>query len=177
MNGLLKKLFLLTLIVLLVSCSDTGKTPATDSPNGNFSTEMLTVPDAGGNKVRGQVLYLPVYSNIPCLDQKMFSLSAFIAIHNTDLNKTITVTKVFYFNNDGVLVKDFLKSPQTLAPLATTHFFVPESDQSGTGANFIVEWTANAAVTEPLVESVMVSCRTNYGISFSSRGKVIREMR
>ncbi len=177
MKRLLKIFFLLAVIVHLVSCSEAGKTPVNDSPIGSFNPEMLTVPDTGAGKIRGQVLYLPVYSNIPCLDQKMFNLSAFLAIHNTDLSKTITVTKVFYFNNDGVLVRNFLQSPQALAPLATTHFFVPESDQSGTGANFIVEWTANAAVTEPLVESVMASCRTNYGISFSSRGRVIREMR
>ena len=52
---------------------------------------------------------------------------------------------------------------------------VPRTDQSGTGANFLVEWISEKPVTEPLVESVMKDLGGNLGLSFLSHGKVIRE--
>jgi hypothetical protein len=126
--------------------------------------------------LRGQVLYIPVYSKIPYYSEsKFYSLSAFITIHNTDFYHLITVSKVLFFNNEGKLVRQFINQPVTLAPLAATHFFVPEADTSGTGANFIIEWTSETPVTEPLIESVMTGLRNNQGVTFSSSGRVIRE--
>jgi len=143
-----------------------------------FSVDHLTIKDSDVNKVKGQVLYVPIYSNIPCRDnRRLFDLSAFLAIHNTDVKNSIRVTRVLYFDNDGKLVKEFTTQERILGPLGATTFFIPKSDQSGTGANFLIEWISDVAVTEPLVESVMVNCETNYGLSFLSKGKVIREMK
>ena len=172
-----KMVALLFVIITLGACS--GK----DTPSGewktskSFNPEVLKVADTGVNKVRGQVLYVPIYSNIPDQKNKKFDLSAFIVIHNTDLKIPIKITKVFYFNNDGALVKEFVSSEQPLAPLGATNFYIPQSDQSGTGANFLVEWLADSPVNEPLVESVMVNIEGNRAVSFLSKGKVIREIR
>ncbi|MFA6999847.1 MAG: DUF3124 domain-containing protein [Candidatus Paceibacterota bacterium] len=154
-----------------------------EAPSGNhksdltFNPEVFKVADTGINKVKGQVLYVPIYSNIPDKDKKQFDLSAFIAIHNTDLKTPIKITKVLYFNNDGELVKEFLAAERSLSPLGATNFYIPQSDQSGTGANFLIEWIADLPVSEPLIESVMLNIEGNRGISFLSRGKVIREIR
>jgi len=40
-----------------------------------------------------------------------------------------------------------------------------------------VEWMADTPVSEPLIESVMLNLEGNRGISFLSKGKVIREIR
>lgn len=165
------------LLTVLSSCSGEDKKQITRTADITFSSDLLTLPDVGVEKVRGQVLYMPVYSNIPCKDKDFFDLSAFIAIHNTDMSQPIKITKVLYLDNDGKPVKDFINKELSLSPLAATNFFIPKSDKSGTGANFIVEWVSDAPVTEPLIESVMVSCETNYGISFLSKGKVIREVK
>ena len=129
-------------------------------------------------KLRGQVLYIPAYSNVPYHKQsKRFDLSAFVAIHNTDLNHPIRITKVLFFNNDGKLVANYLPKPVSLQPLGSTNYFIPEKDQSGTGANFLVEWISDIPVNEPLIESVMLGLTHGQGVSFSSTGKVIREMK
>jgi hypothetical protein len=47
-------------------------------------------------------------------------------------------------------------------------------DQGGSGANFIVEWTAATTVSEPVVEAVMISAQAGQGISFLSPGRVIK---
>jgi hypothetical protein len=50
--------------------------------------------------------------------------------------------------------------------------FVPaENTRAGTGANFIVEWTADGRITDPLIEAVMVGTLGAQGFSFTSRGK------
>ncbi len=165
-------------MVIITSCQESGKPPGAAGTAGVFDAGRLTIKDADSvRKVKGQVLYVPVYSNLPCKMETTVDLSALIAIHNTDLQRPIRVAKVLYFDNDGKLVSDFVSSDIVLGPLAATHFRVPRRDRSGTGANFLVEWLADGPVTEPVVESVMIDCDTCSGLSFPSRGRVIREIR
>lgn len=176
----LKKLLLsIFSIAYLVACSGGGEVPPVEKKAATtFKADILTIKEYGNAKrVRGQVLYVPIYSNIPCRGTKLlYDLSAFIAVHNTDLHGSIRVTKVLFFDNDGKLVNDFLKSESTLGPMGAMNFHIPRQDKSGTGANFLVEWRSENPVSEPLVESVMLDCETHKGMSFVSRGKVIREV-
>lgn len=140
--------------------------------------KLLIKEDHNTKKVHGQVLYLPTYSNIPNPEMGgMYDISAFIAIHNTDFGNTIRITKVLFFDNDGKLISDYLQQDTVLHPLGTASYYLPTSDQSGTGANFIVEWIADSLVTEPLIESVMVGFTSGQGVSFISTGRIIREMK
>jgi hypothetical protein len=55
------------------------------------------------------------------------------------------------------------------------HYIVPESEsKGGVGAKFLVEWEANQAVVEPVLESVMIGTKLQQGISFVSIGRVIK---
>lgn len=128
--------------------------------------------------IHGQVLYLPIYSTIPYHQGKEFTdLSAFLVIHNTDFYNTVKITKVQHIDNDGKLVKDYNINEILLNPLSAKSFFVPSSDKSGIGANFILEWVSDSLVTEPLVESVIVGLTSGQGTSFISSGKVLREIK
>jgi hypothetical protein len=108
---------------------------------------------------------------------KMFDMSAFVAIHNTDFIYSIRINKVLFFDTEGKLISNYLERDTLLKPLATISYYVPTSDQSGTGANFILEWVADTLVTEPLIESVMVGFTSGQGVSFISTGKIIRELK
>ena len=165
---------LLLLIIPFASC-DTHQRKA--PPAVVFHAESLTVPEGNVKKVRGQVLYVPIYSNLPYMEKKKYDVSAFLAVHNTDLTNQIKITKVIFFNTDGKVVKEFLSDARHLAPLATDIFTVAQEDQSGTGANFIIEWISDSPVTEPLIESVMTNLTGTAGLSFLSHGKIIRELR
>ena len=165
--------------ILILSCitaCTTEEAKVTQvASESSFDSSVLTVKLADLRKVRGQVLYVPIYSNLPRGDKKMFDVSAFIAIHNTDLDHRIRITKVLYFNNEGRLVKDFTPPNLRLEPLGATNFFIPQSDQSGTGANFLVEWVSEMPVCAPLIESIMMNLETHYAFAFQSRGYAIRE--
>lgn len=170
-------ILILLLAITFISCKNQESITENNSPPISISPETLKIPDTGGRKVKGQVLYMPVYSNIPHLKKQDYDLSAFLAIHNTDLIHQIKITKVDYFDTNGKLIKNFISSDQQIQPLATKIFPISKENQSGAGANFLVEWIADQPVNEPLIESVMKDLSGNKGISFLSQGRIIREIK
>lgn len=164
-------------LISLLACTE--KEHKSSAPHAKFDVNTLLGQESNSvKKVRGQVLYLPIYSNIPYFKQgRKYDLSAFVAIHNTDFNRSMKITKVMFFDNEGKLVSNYLNKDTVLQPLAAVNFFVPEKDQSGTGANFIVEWASDSLINEPLIESVMIGLTNGRGLSFLSTGKVLRELK
>jgi len=170
-------ILILLLAVTFISCKNQESRTENGSLPISVNPETLKIPDTGGKKIKGQVLYMPIYSNIPHMEKQNYNLSAFLAVHNTDLKHQIKITKVDFFNTDGILVKSFISSDQQINPLATVIFTIPKEDQSGTGANFLVEWIADQPVNEPLIESIMKDLTGNKGLSFLSQGRIIREIK
>lgn len=140
-----------------------------------FSPDIFKVKGENGVlRAKGQVLYLPVYSDIPFGEKNLsYALEGVLSIHNTDLHKSISLTQVLYFHNDGYLVKNYLPKPIVLLPLETKHFNIPEADSCGPGANFLVEWLCDTLVNVPLTETIMFSFNKGQGVSFSNRGTVL----
>jgi hypothetical protein len=124
---------------------------------------------------KGQTVYVPVYSHIYSGDrERPFYLATTLSIRNTDRSNAITLTAVDYYNSEGEFLKHYLEKEILLKAMATKRYVVPESDKSGgSGAKFIIRWTSDQAVAEPLIESVMISTKTQQGISFTSRGIVL----
>ena len=139
---------------------------------------MTALPAAAGDavlRVQGQTLYVPVYSHIYSGDREHpFYLAATLSIRNTDVAHGLTLTSVDYYDSAGNLLRHYVDAPVTLGPLASARYVVGERDKAGgSGANFIVTWSADAPVTVPIVESVMIGTQTQQGISFTSRAQVI----
>ena len=124
---------------------------------------------------KGQTVYVPVYSHIYSGDrERPFYLAATVSIRNTDRTNAITVTVVDYYNSEGKFLKHYIKKEIFLNAMATKRYVVPESDKSGgSGAKFIITWKSDQLVAEPLIETVMISTKTQQGISFTSRGRVL----
>jgi hypothetical protein len=127
----------------------------------------------------GQTVYVPIYSHIYSgVKGRPFDLAATLSIRNTNLKHPITVLAVKYYDSDGKLVKDYLKEPTQLNALVSTRYIITEGDKTGgSGANFIVVWTSERNVNPPIIEAVMIGTHSGQGISFLSRGQVIREDR
>ena len=127
--------------------------------------------------VKGQTIYAPAYSHIYHGDkERPLDLAVTLSIRNTDPVHAIDLVTVDYFDTDGKKVRSYLGSEMKLGPMSSTRYVIPESDSSGgSGANFIVRWKSSEKVSEPIVETIMISTRTQQGISFTSRGQVIRE--
>ncbi|MFO7883943.1 MAG: DUF3124 domain-containing protein [Desulfobacteraceae bacterium] len=125
----------------------------------------------------GQTVYVPAYSHIYIGDrERAFLLAVTLSIRNTDSANPIVVEKVSYYSSDGKLLEEYIDRPVTVENLSAMRFIVRESDKSGgSGASFIVEWRAEKSVTTPVIETIMIGAQTQQGISFTSRGQVIRE--
>ena len=126
----------------------------------------------------GQTVYVPVYSHIFAEDRyrdRPFLLTATLSVRNTDPERPFTLQRVDYYDSEGALLQRYLEAPITLAPLASTHYIVPESEaKGGAGAKFLIEWQAPAAVSEPIIEAVMIGTKLQQGISFISTGRAIK---
>ncbi len=126
----------------------------------------------------GQTVYVPVYSHIFADDRyrdRPFLLTATLSVRNTDPERPFTLQRVDYYDSEGALLQRYLEAPVTLAPLASTHYIVPESEaKGGAGAKFLIEWQAPAAVNEPIIEAVMIGTKLQQGISFISTGRAIK---
>lgn len=129
-------------------------------------------------RLKGQTVYAPAYSHIYHGDRAApFYLAVTLSIRNTDPSHDITILAVDYFDTDGKLLKNYLEREIKLKPMGSAEYIIKESERAGgAGANFIVRWKADAKVTVPIVETVMISTATQQGISFTSRGQAIEEL-
>lgn len=125
--------------------------------------------------VVGQVIYVPIYSEIYDLGpERPFQLTATLSLRNTDPNQAIVIEAVDYYDSAGTLIQAYLAQPMQLNPLTSTAVVVDQRDTTGgTGANFLVRWGASAAASPPVVEAVMISTASQQGVSFISPGRVI----
>ncbi len=141
---------------------------------------MCAVTGLAGSGVElstGQTVYVPIYSHIYAGPKsRPINLAATFSIRNTDPEHWISVESVQYHRSDGKLIKDYLTKPMRLAPLSADRFIVKEADTTGgSGANFIVIWKADTQVSAPIMQGVMVSTRSQLGISFVTQGRAVRE--
>lgn len=171
------RVYLAIVLILLTSCQSFNSPQAQTNINKTSSSAKVVTLDKNFKTVRGQTIYVPVYSEIYHHNrQEIFYLAATLSIRNTDLNNPIIITSVRYYDTNGKLVKQYLANPIQLDALASTDFFVTRDDNSGgVGANFIVEWVAATEISEPIVEAVMIGTDFQQGISFISPGKVIKD--
>jgi hypothetical protein len=146
-----------------------------DGPRPEAMTVELGSPELAA--AAGQTIYVPAYSAVATADNaRLYQLAITLSIRNTDRRLPIVVTAVKYHHQDGRLVRDFLKTPLRLAPLAALEFYLREGDTSGgNSSSFLVEWVGGPAASVPVVESVMVGTAGNQGISFTCPGRVVAD--
>lgn len=123
----------------------------------------------------GQTIYVPAYSHIFAGDhEKPFLLTVTLSIRNIDPQHQIKIIIVDYYETQGKLLNKYLDEPVILKPLESLRYVIPEKDKrGGSGANFIVEWKSDKSVNPPIVESIMIGTKSQQGVSFISRGRVI----
>ena len=136
--------------------------------NAAYADELATLS-------AGQTVYVPAYSHIYIGNrEKPFLLTVTLHVRNVDPKNTITLRSVDYYDSNGNLLKKYLPKPLMLRPLSSSRHVVPRNEkQGGSGAGFMVAWTAEKAVNPPIVETVMIGAESQQGISFTSRGQVI----
>lgn len=124
----------------------------------------------------GQTIYVPAYSSIYASDKNhAFNLAVTLSVRNTDGKLPIVITEVRYHDRDGKLVRDFLKKPLRIGPLASLEFFIEEKQSEGASTGFVVEWVSDQAVAEPVAEALMMHTGGSQGVSFLCPGRVVSD--
>lgn len=161
----------LLVLSLLTSCAGSDAPPPTPVPV-TPAVDSMTTPI---RVATGQSVYVPVYSHIYVGDEtRTFDLTVTLSVRNTDANRPITLAGVRYFDTAGTLLHVYVDQPVPLGPLGSVEYVVREADtRGGAGANFLVDWTAEEEVTEPVIEAIMIGAAQQQGISFISPGRVV----
>ncbi|WP_422923588.1 DUF3124 domain-containing protein [Singulisphaera sp. PoT] len=164
-------------ILLAAAASCKEPTPGQIPGNGPRSGVSEAEPLDPAKIAAGQTLYVPAYSHVlTANDARPFNLALTLSIRNTDRTHPILLTGINYFDRDGKQVRQYLKKPQRLAPMASAEIFVKEKDTSaGSSASFLVDWVAERKVSDPISEVVMIGTASTQGISFTCTGRVIAD--
>ena len=144
-------------------------------------TSLAAAQDAPPRSA-GQSLYLPIYSHLyhgdvnPRTGKPSETLvSTHVSIRNTDPALAVTIISARYYNTDGKLLREFLTKPQAIPPLGTFELYVPRSDSSGgSGANFMIDWTAERPTNPPLVEALHADIREARTLLFVTTARPIQ---
>ena len=132
----------------------------------------------------GQVVYLPIYSQIYHGDLNeqgkpiQTLLSVHVSIRNTNINKPLKLLYARYYDTDGKLLNEFVPNVVVIPPLGTHELFVPRSDISGgSGANFLISWSAGTSVNPPLIEALHADIQPARTLIFLTSGSPIHSLK
>ena len=133
----------------------------------------------------GQSLYLPVYSHLYHGEFNSRTgkpsetlVSTHVSIRNTDPKLAIRVNSARYYDTEGKLLREYLPSPKSIPPFGTHELFVPRSDSSGgSGANFVIDWSAERPANPPVVEALHADIREARTLIFVTTGQAIQASR
>ncbi len=128
----------------------------------------------------GELLYLPIYSHVWHGDldaggkpvRTLVSIS--VSIRNTDPKNAIRVLSAQYFDTGGKKIKEFVPSAIVVPPLGTHEPFIERSDDSGgSGANFLISWSAEAPASPPIVEGLHANLPAGRAIVFTTSARPV----
>lgn len=129
----------------------------------------------------GQTLYLPIYSHVyhgePGKDGKPREtlVSVHVSVRNTDPQVPIRLVPARYFDTQGKLVRAYVNSQVTIPALGTYELFIPRTDTAGgSGANFLIAWTADTPANPPIVEALHADIREARTLMFVTNGQPIK---
>lgn len=127
----------------------------------------------------GQLLYVPVYSEIYSIGHhRTERLSSTLSIRNVNPDGELYITRLEYYDTEGNILKEIKATelPIKVNSLETkNHVVALYDDRGGVGANFILEWRSSKPIIEPMVETIMISTESNWGLSFTATSKTLKE--
>jgi hypothetical protein len=121
---------------------------------------------------QGRAVYVPAYSHIYTRGGEAVQLEVTLSVRNTDARYPIRIDAVRYVDTQGNPIRELSDGSLALGPLQTASYLVEKTDmKGGSGASFIVEWSAKEEINQPIFEAVMIG--SGEGVSFTSRGVTI----
>jgi len=163
--------------VSLAACSPASTPPSPVAPGGAASRLKPMASPMPADFVPRR-MYVSVYSSIYLgleSEPLMVNLAATISVRNVSAEHPLILTHARYYDSAGRAVRDYVKEPGELGPMASVEYVVKRDDTAGgPGANFVIEWAGPKDMDEPIVEAVMIGQSGHAGFSFISTGKSIQ---
>jgi hypothetical protein len=133
---------------------------------------LIAGADIGPAAISGEI-YVPTHSSIRAGDGRTrIDLAVTLSIHNASETRPLALTRIDYFDGAGRLVQNYLAAPVLVRPFGTVEIFVAKADvRGGTGSNFLIGWSADGDIAEPVVEAVMIGDFADQSYSFVSNGR------
>lgn len=177
MSNLTKALVILFALVGFNSCENQDPNINKTGKDELESLELNHEIDKDRMKY-DDLIYIPIYSDIYISEQNQRSLLvATLSIRNTSYSDSLFISKIDYFDTQGILVRNYLDNPISLPPMATVNYVIEKEDVSGgSGANFMVELSAMDKNVRPIVQAVMIGENgNNQGFAFSTDGYSLKD--
>ncbi len=178
MNKPLTVLLIAFPLIVLVGCGDISSQEAPTSNNAAVDRPKADQPAREPTQIEqsnGHLGYVPVYSEIrTAIGTKLLGVN--VSVRNIDLEQSLILNSVRYYDNEGKLLTEYLDSPRQVAPLATVTFVVAQLDkEGGLGANFLIDWESAEPIAEPIIEAIMVGVAGTQALAFTSDGRTIED--
>ncbi len=136
-----------------------------------LSARLQTIEERLRSSADTGTVYVPAYSHVYSDGGKPFLLEVTLHVRNTDPKASLTLTRADYYDTEGKLLRRYITTPRELTPFQSDSFVVEKTDyEGGSGANFIVEWSAEGPISKPVIEAAMIGVDPNYQISFVRNG-------
>lgn len=178
----MKYFYTAVFLLIIMGCTDRQKSNSVEKPASQDTVVDSILIEQSDSFIRdtssiGQMVYVPVYSHIYQRDRtRTFNLTTTLSIRNADPYRSLTLTKVSYYDSEGNLVQQYIDSQVEIGPLASTSYVIEERDlRGGVGANFLVSWKSAEPIIPPVIEAVNISTSNTQGVSFLSVGRVLQE--
>ena len=162
---------------LVAACTPPPVPPITAAP-GSPADRLKTPSQPVPADFVPRRVYVSVYSSIYLgleSEPLMVNLAATVSVRNVSAEHPLILTHARYYDSAGRVVRDYVKEPGELGPMASVEYVVKRDDTAGgPGANFVIEWAGPKDMDEPIVEAVMIGQSGHAGFSFTSTGKSIQ---
>ena len=177
MNRVTRVLSFLVVLTAIWGCG-----PLEDELPPSVQYEAAVTPDTAGClptpelESFGRMIYVPAYSHIYHIHEgNDFQLTVTLSIRNPFPWRSLTITRVDYFDSSGACVRSYLNRPRILGPMETLEYVVAQNDETGgSGANSLVTWNGEEGEAGPITEAVMIGTSSGQGLSFVTVGREIR---
>lgn len=156
-------------IIVVLYRMESPSTPSKPSYDANYEAVKgaSTIIDKEGLLTS----YIPAYSHVYVDDGSNLEMAITLSLRNIDMENSIHIKEVLYYDTNGKLIRKYLKNGYPLKPLETKEIFIKKSDmEGGSGANFTVLFEASPETQRPLFEAIMVTSDKGNSYIFNSRG-------
>jgi hypothetical protein len=82
------------------------------------------------------------------------NIRTILKIRNTSSTDSAYLTRIDYYDTQGLLIKEFLEAAILVKPMATKEIVVKNNQFQTKGDNFLVHWHSNDPAHSPFVQTV-----------------------